>query len=416
MKANQRIIRLVAFLMAAIITLFSLSSCSLVFEIYNELLSQSKDDEGKQPNDNNEDPTDNDHNHGAGNEVPEFYPGSGVGDTTNLPSVRQTLLSTVSIISTFSTVSGAGSGVIYSIDKEKGDAYIVTNQHVVYEADYGLATSINLFLYGMELSSYAIPATYVGGSTNFDIAVLKVENSEVLKSSYARAATFASSDKVRVFDTVYVVGNAGGYGISATQGIVSVESESIYILGADDSEINLRVIRTDSAINLGNSGGGLYDSEGRLIGIVCARGMGSDKENIGYAIPSDLTKNLVESIIYHCNGSTSTQIKRARMGITITAYVSGLVVDENGDLFEAQLVEVIEVSNGSLASGKVLVGDIINSITVDGVAKKVTQIYHVTEHMLNARVGSTVTLNITRGEENLDITFKITADHLSSVK
>ena len=131
-----------------------------------------------------------------------------------------------------------GSGVIFEIDREAGDAYVFTNFHVVYNKDEvntsGFSDTISLFLYGMEEAQYAIPAKVVGGSMNYDIAVLKVEGSEVLKNSLAVAATFGDSEKVRVKDEVFVVGNPEGYGISVTDGIISVESESLVMTGADE--------------------------------------------------------------------------------------------------------------------------------------------------------------------------------------
>lgn len=417
MKSNQRIIRLIAAILVVVSMLTSLSSCVIDFGFYSDLFgSSNSQEEGEQPGGDGGQNNNGSLNGGIVDDRPaEFYPGSGEGDTENLSALRQTMLSTVSVISTFKAYPGAGSGVIYSIDKEKGDAYIITNQHVVYDEEYGLATTINVFLYGMELSSYAIPAKFIGGSVTFDIAVLKVEGSEVLKNSYAKAAPIASSDNVRVFDTVYAVGNPAGYGLAATKGIVSVESENVDISGADGSEISLRVIRIDAAVNGGNSGGGLYDVEGRLVGIVCAKSVGTNIDNIGYAIPSDLVRNIVENLLYHCDGSRVTKLNRALMGITITAYVTGLVPDGSGDLKEVELVEVVEVANGSLAAGKVMVGDIVNSITVDGVTKPVTKIHHVTDHMLNARVGSTVSMEITRGTEKITISFTITADRTSLV-
>ncbi len=82
-------------------------------------------------------------------------------------------------------MQSAGSGVIYRID-EDGSAYVITNHHVVYEndstAENHISNDISIFLYGMEGSNYAIPAVYVGGSQNYDIAVLKIENNSILKT------------------------------------------------------------------------------------------------------------------------------------------------------------------------------------------------------------------------------------------
>ena len=346
-----------------------------------------------------------------------FYPGTGEESLENLSALNRTILSTVAITSRFNTSPSSGSGVIYKLDKESGDAYIITNFHVVFNSMYGFCNSATLYLYGMETSTYAIEAKVLGGSANYDIAILKVEGSEVLKKSYAIEATIADSNEVRVFDKVVAVGNAEGYGIAATMGIVSVESEKLAMTGADGSAIELRVMRVDAAINQGNSGGGLYNENGELVGIVCAKRTGSNVDNMGYAIPSNLARNLAENIIDNCNGNDSTRVKRALLGITITAKVVGLVIDPvTGEMWEEEIVEVAELTSSCIAKNQVEVGDIVNSITVDGVTVEVTRLHHVTDHMLNARAGSIVTMSLTRGGEVFEVTVTVPESAISIVK
>lgn len=422
MNKGKLIIRTGVAIALVITMLFSLSSCIIDFEFYSDLLdgylgNDNDNDNGNGGENQNPDNGGSGNDSSGGGSIGEFYPGSGEGEIDNIPTLQQTLLSTVIIVANFSYTPSAGSGVIYQIDKESGDAYIITNYHVVYSDLYGLSSNIKLYLYGMELEGYAISAKFIGGSVNYDIAVLKVEGSEVLKNSYAKAAELADSESIRVFDTVYTVGNPEGYGFSVCKGILSVESENLDMEGADGSSISLRVMRFDAAVNGGNSGGGLYDSNGRLAGIVCAKRVGSDIDNIGYAIPSNLAKNLADNIIYHCNGSTVTKLNRALMGVTITSYVSGLVIDpDTGSAVKAEKVEVIEVSSGSLAEGKVKAGDVIKSIAVDGVTVEATRLHHVTDHMLNARVGSTITLSIDRGGEMLSVSFTVTSANITLEK
>ena len=416
MKNTKGLIRLSALVLVIAIAL-SLSSCTMDFNLYEDFFNGTFPDIGDDDKDNNIpdfgifDDTIESENYG------DFYPGSGESSLDNVSPMTKTLLSTVTIVADFGKSAGAGSGVFYSVDKINGDAYVITNYHVVYTKDYGVADEISLYLYGMELSSYAIPATLVGGSITYDIAVLKIEKNDVIKNSYATPVTFGDSDLVRVFDTVFAVGNAEANGMSATKGMVSVESESLQLEGADESIISLRVMRFDAAVNHGNSGGGLYDTDGKLIGIVSAKDVSADVDNIGYAIPSNLAKLLAENIIHYCDGNTSTKVSKALLGITITAYVSGLHVDpETGDISQVDMVEVIEVTKGSIADGKVLVGDIINRISVNGVTRPVTKIHHVTDFMLAAREGQTVSLDITRGEEKVTLSFQITEDEISTVK
>lgn len=415
---KNKIFRLSIALMLVISLTLSLSSCAFDFNItfgeggfeWNEDGYDSYlPDDGNQNVEGGSDTTIESDNFG------EFYPGIGQGEVDKVDPLTKTLLSTVDIIAGTGLTAGAGSGVIYKIDKEKGDAYIITNMHVVY-LNGGAAKTISVYLYGMENSAYAIPATFVGGSVTYDIAVLKISGSEVLKNSYATAITVTSSDNVRVFDRVFAVGNAEGAGLSATEGIISVENENIDITAADNTLTSLRVMRVDAPVNHGNSGGGLYDEVGRFIGIVSAKEVSEDVDNMGYAIPSDLVIKLADNILRNCNGTTSTQVVKPLMGITITAVVTGVEIDEGGTLCKVQMVEVTEVSAGSLATGKVLTGDIINSITVDGATTKVYKVYHVTDAMLDANEGSTVSLNITRGEETVNVTFTIAKSNLTLVK
>ncbi len=418
MNHKSNIIRITSLLIVIILTL-SLSSCGIRWDFYEDFFGPGGGDQGDNggQNDGGINPDNGIEDGLPDSDFKGYYPSIGDGSTDVISPISKTLLSTVTIVAEFGTSAGAGSGVFYKVDREKGDAYIITNHHVVSSEDYSVATKINVYLYGMELSGYAIPATLVGGSVTYDIAVLKIENSETLKKSYAVPATLSDSDKVRVFDSIYAVGNAEGEGMSATKGIVSVESETLQLTGSDGSLISLRVMRFDAAVNHGNSGGGLYDENGRLIGIVSAKDVSYDVDNIGYAIPSNLVEKLVDNIIDNCDGNSKTQLSKALMGITITAYVSGLEIDpENGSVYQVELVEVIEISEGSLASGKVLAGDIVNSITVDGEKHDVSRMHHVTDSMLDARIGSTIVLNITRGDQTMDITFTVTAGSVSEVK
>ena len=103
-----------------------------------------------------------------------------------------------------------------------------------------------------------------------------------------------------------------------------------------------------------------------------------------------------------------TKLNRPLLGITISAKVIGAIIDENGTLVERARVQVMNVSESSLAYGKVFVDDIVNSISVDGVTVMATEVYVIPEHMLTARVGSVIVMNVTRGDENIDITFTIT--------
>ena len=303
------------------------------------------------------------------------------------------------IISYDQEVTSAGSGVIYKLDKTAGDAYIITNYHVVYASDNKndnkISDSISVTLYG---SNESIPAEYVGGSMTYDIAVLKVDNSENLRTSSAEAITLENSDNVSVGETAIAVGNPQGLGISATSGIVSVDSEYITMTAADDvSTVTFRVMRIDTAINSGNSGGGLFNSSGELIGIVNARMASTSIENIAYAIPSNLATAVADNIIDNAanfNGSVQKMV----IGIETTGENSRAVYDnETGRTSIVEDAVISSVEKDSLAESAGLeVGDIITSIKINEDTYQITRNYQLTDLMLTVRSGLDVVLNYTR--------------------
>ena len=239
----------------------------------------------------------------AGNFL-EFLQETGVTVSDDTAWVNRALTSVVCVESVFGSgtraMGSAGSGVIWSLEKYTGTAYIVTNYHVIYGSDtkdnYALATQIEVYLYGGYVASRAIPATFYGGDMSLDIAVLKVTDSAAIKASYASAVE--TSETVVEGERVYALGNPDAQGFSVTAGVVSVPYETIEVLRADDKAyIELPEIRIDAAVNHGNSGGGLFNAEGKLIGIVNARDEGDDF--IGYALPMSAVKPVVERAFSH---------------------------------------------------------------------------------------------------------------------
>ena len=316
--------------------------------------------------------------------------------------------------------SSAGSGVIYQLDKNEGDAFIITNYHVVYDAssntENGISDDISVYLYGSATEERAIKATYVGGSIYYDIAVLRVEDSELLKDTNVSQIEISDSDKVIVGDSAIAIGNAKGYGISVSSGIVSVDSEYITMTAADNrTEVSFRVMRVDAAVNSGNSGGGLFDGQGKLIGIVNAKIVDEGVENIGYAIPSNVAVSIANNIIDYCYRTDTERVQRALIGITVNATDSKAVYDsQNGRIGIYETVSVYEVSKGSLADGVLQKGDVLLSATVNGEKTDITRQYHIIDMMLDVRVGDVVTLEILRGNEKSTVQITITEDCLTA--
>ena len=170
-------------------------------------------------------------------------------------------------------VSGAGSGVILS-----ADGYIATNHHVVDGASKLAVTLRDGTQYEAEL---------VGSDEKTDLAVIKIE------ASGLQPAVFGSSADLQVGELAVAIGNPlGQLGGTVTDGIISALDREITI----DGEI-MHLLQTSAAINAGNSGGGLFNASGELIGIVNAKSSGEGVEGLGFAIPSDMAKPVLEELM-----------------------------------------------------------------------------------------------------------------------
>ena len=188
---------------------------------------------------------------------------------------------------------GLGSGVIVT-----KDGYILTNNHVVDEAD-----ELKVVLQdGREFTG-----TVVGKDPKTDVAVVKIDAKDL------PAIEIADSDKIEVGDVVLAIGNPFGIGQTVTMGMVSATGRAT--LGLDYEDF----IQTDAAINPGNSGGALVDAEGRLIGIntaILSRSGGN--QGIGFAIPTNLARDIMESLV------ADGKVTRGYLGVMIQDVTPGL--------------------------------------------------------------------------------------------
>lgn len=171
------------------------------------------------------------------------------------------------------TATSAGSGVIIS-----EDGTIVTNYHVIAGA-----TKITVRMRdGSELE-----ASVIGYDSNNDIAVIKITADNLT------AATFGDSDALKVGQTAIVIGNPlGTLGGTVTDGIISALDRDIEIEG-----VTMRLLQTNASINSGNSGGGMFDLDGRLVGIVNAKTTGNNVEGLGFAIPANTALEVITKIL-----------------------------------------------------------------------------------------------------------------------
>lgn len=258
---------------------------------------------------------------------------------------------------------GAGSGVIVT-----EDGYIVTNNHVIEGAN-----KITVRVKSGE--SYS--ASLAGTDSKTDIALLKIS------ASGLQPAILGDSGTLEVGETAVAIGNPlGELGGTVTDGIISATSREIIL---DGETMNL--LQTNAAINPGNSGGGLFNSSGELIGIVVAKSSGSDVEGLGFAIPINDAKTVIEQLM--SNGYVQGRIDLGMSLVDIDSTQAAMMyrVQQLG-------IYVLKVEEGSNArSAGFQPGDCI--VSVGGAA--VSSSSDLNKALLEYSVGDIIDIQVVRG-------------------
>ena len=276
--------------------------------------------------------------------------------------------------------SGAGSGVIIS-----SDGYILTCAHVVSGAS-NITVSIGDKDY---------PATLVGEDTTSDIAVVKVD------ATGLTPATVGDSDNLKVGESVMAVGNPlGELGGTVTSGIVSALNRSVTIQGTSSTN-TMSLIQMDASVSPGNSGGGLFNMNGELIGLVNAKSSSSDAEGLGFAIPINDAIKVAQDLLE--NGYVSG---RPYMGITYLAVTDAQTAAQlNVTAYGVYVVDVVQGGPADKAGLKT--GDRIVSIDGTEIAQKDDLGTLIQQHAAGdtlsitvAREGQMQTVSLTLGEKN----------------
>lgn len=317
------------------------------------------------------------------------------------------LPSVVSINASSDSGSSAGTGVIYKLDSE-GNAYIITNYHVAYSVNDGaIFENFNLNFYGNSISK-AFPATFVGGSKTYDLAVLYVEANQVFEDYGAKAVTINTNDVLMGSDC-YTIGNANAQGISITSGCISVDSE-FRQSSSGGYTCRHRFIRHDAYTTNGNSGGGLFNSDGELVGItnggLSASSTGGQANMIKFAIPASIVKGVADNIIANCSGNASTTISTFIFGFDYYSADSSINTDD-----VISITEVIKISavNNSIIdiSENMRVDDTIVSLSLTDtsgtITKEVSRLHHVEDFLLLAKSSHTLTITLSRAGEHGNI-------------
>ena len=261
-------------------------------------------------------------------------------------------------------VSGAGSGVIFT-----ADGYIITNAHVV-EGAQQITVKLN--------DGTTYNATPVGSDSQSDIAVIKID------ATGLTPAVLGDSDTIAIGETAIAVGNPSNLGVTSTDGIISALNRSVTVEGN-----TMNLIQTSAAISPGNSGGGLFNSKGELIGIVNAKNADENAEGLGFAIPINTAKAVTQDLIE--NGYVTG---RPALGITVVSITDAQTAMQYGVSTLGAYVQSVSEGSGAANAG-MKVGDRIVSVGT----KTVTTATDVTNALQDYTAGDTVQVQVDRGGE-----------------
>ncbi|MCD8025618.1 MAG: trypsin-like peptidase domain-containing protein [Clostridiales bacterium] len=264
--------------------------------------------------------------------------------------------------------SGAGSGVIIS-----EDGYIITNYHVIEDANTITVTLRDGTTYD---------ATIIGSDEDNDIALLKVE------AEGLSPATFGDSSSLEVGDYVVAIGNPlGELGGTVTDGIISALAREVTI---DDNSMTL--LQTNAQVSPGNSGGGLFNSDGELVGIVNAKDSDTEVEGIAFAIPINNVLDIISDLKTY--GYVTGKID---LGMQLTD-----ITNESAFYYSVSQTGcyVLSVTSGSnAATAGFIAGDLITSVN----GTEVTSSSEVESVLEDFEVGDTVTFTVYRSGQTVDI-------------
>ena len=276
--------------------------------------------------------------------------------------------------------SGTGSGVIYT-----SDGYILTNNHVVDFADEFVVTLHD---------NREFRARLVGKDANTDMAVIKIDADDLPN------VEIGNSDEVRVGEWVLAVGNPFDLTSTVTAGIVSAKARNINIIRSKNGSAPIEsFIQTDAAVNPGNSGGALVDTDGKLIGINTAIATPTGVfAGYSFAIPVNLVKRIADDLIKY------GEYRRPYLGVDIATMDSN--VAEQLSITYTQGVVVTQLDpQGSAALSGLQSNDVVTKIN----GKNVTTSAELLELLGRSKVGETVTLSAVRGGRTKDFSVTLKA-------
>lgn len=294
----------------------------------------------------------------------------------------------VEVMSRMGTQVASGSGFVYKKDSKNG--YILTNNHVIEDANKIVVTYID----GSETE-----AELVGRDEFSDVAVLKVKADTVLE-----VAEIGSSDDAEIGDTVFTVGAPLGkeYMGTITKGIVSGVNRKVSVKLSSGSYL-METIQTDATINSGNSGGPLCNISGQVIGITSSKLVGEGVEGMGFSIPINTVNAIIDKL------EKGEKIERPYLGVQLADVSNsyGLQyyynINISKDIKYGAILTYVE-KNKPASNAGLEVGDVVVEMDGEKIESSAQFRYNLYKH----NVGDEIKVKYYRGDDKKDTTIKLT--------
>lgn len=301
----------------------------------------------------------------------------------------------VVVVNTYVNGEAYSSGTGFVYKTEDKTAYLLTNNHVIENADDVYVTFTD---------GTIVEANIVGADVYSDVAVLSVDEDYIIS-----IAEIGSSEDARLGDTVFAIGAPldSAYSWSVTRGIVSGKDRLVQVeltSGNTKTPMIVNTIQTDAAINSGNSGGPLANSNGEVIGITSIKLASSSIEGMGFAIPIETAIEYAEQLI------SGNEVERPYLGIYMLDVTSAYYYREYYDIIrEANVTSGVIVTdfedNSPAAAAGLEIGDIITKVDGHDISSSAYLRYYLYKH----NVGDEMTLTILRNGRERDINVMLIA-------
>ena len=301
----------------------------------------------------------------------------------------------VVVVNTYVNGEAYSSGTGFVYKTEDKTAYLLTNNHVIENADDVYVTFTD---------GTIVEANIVGADVYSDVAVLSVDEDYIIS-----IAEIGSSEDARLGDTVFAIGAPldSAYSWSVTRGIVSGKDRLVQVeltSGNTKTPMIVNTIQTDAAINSGNSGGPLANSNGEVIGITSIKLASSSIEGMGFAIPIETAIEYAEQLI------SGNEVERPYLGIYMLDVTSAYYYREYYDIIrEANVTSGVIVTdfedNSPAAAAGLEIGDIITKVDGHDISSSAYLRYYLYKH----NVGDEMNLTILRNGRERDINVMLTA-------